>query len=173
MFKKGTAIVKKLSSLLLAVVIAVSSLAADEVRKTVYIGAATASIEKESMTEGVFGFGMDKIYSSGMLWGFHSEYSFGKLSDDATNENDMVATIEFDLKAGFVPFRDLSVFALVAAAGQYIENDGAYSFGYGAGMDYALTQNIIFDVRYKTYSMKNSLLDYDYDKAVASLRYKF
>lgn len=164
---------KKLPSLLIIAVIAISSLAADEVRKTVYIGAATASIKNESMTEGVFGFGVDKIYSSCMLWGLHSEYSFGKLSDDTTNENDMVATIELDLKAGFVPFRDFSVFALVAGAGQYIENDGAYGFGYGAGMDYALSESIIFDVRYKTYSMKNTLLDYDYDKAVASLRYKF
>ena len=108
-----------------------------------------------------------------MLWGLHSEYSFGKLLDDATNENDMVATIELDLKAGFVPFKGFSVYALVAGAGQYIENDGAYGFGYGAGMDYALRESIIFDVRYKTYSMKNTLLDYDYDKAVASLKYKF
>jgi len=164
---------KKLTSLLLAATLAVSSLAADEVRKTVYIGAATASIEDESMTEGVFGFGMDKIYGSGMLWGFHNEYSFGTLSDDATNEDSTVSTIEFDLKAGFVPFKGFSVFALVAAAGQYIESDAAYGFGYGAGMDYALSESVILDVRYKTYSMKDTLLDYDYDKAVASLRYKF
>ena len=77
---------KKLTSLLLATTLAVPSLTADEVRKTVYIGAATASIEDESMTEGVFGFVMDKISGSGMLWGFHNEYSFGTLLDDATNE---------------------------------------------------------------------------------------
>lgn len=173
MFKKGTAVVKKLSSLLLAATLAVSSLAADEVRKAVYIGAATASIENESMTEVVFGFGGDKIYDSGLIMGFHSEYSYGSIETGSSNDKSGVSTIEFDFKGGYSPFKNFSVFALVAGAGQYIESDAAYGFGYGAGMDYMLTDSIILDVRYKTYSMKDALLDYDYDKAVASLRYKF
>lgn len=164
---------KKLSSLLLATTLTVSSLAADEVRKTVYIGAASSSIENESMTEAVFGFGGDKIYDSGLIIGFHNEYSYGSVETGSSNDKSGVSTIEFDLKGGYSPFKNFSLFALVAAAGQYIESDAAYGFGYGGGVDYALTDSFILDVRYKTYSMKDTLLDYDYDKAVASLRYKF
>ena len=163
----------KLSSLLMAAAIVASTLAADELRKTVYIGAATASIENESMTEAVFGFGVDKIYNSGLIIGFHNEYSYGSVETGSSNDKSGVSSIEFDLKGGYSPFKNFSVFALVAAAGQYIESDAAYGFGYGAGMDYMLTDSFILDVRYKTYSMKDTLLDYDYDKAVASIRYKF
>lgn len=164
---------KKLSSLLMAAAIAASTLAADELRKTVYIGAASSSIENENMTEAVFGFGVDKIYDSGLIIGFHNEYSYGSVEAGSSNDKSGVSTIEFDLKGGYSPFKKFSVFALVAAAGQYIASDAAYGFGYGAGMDYMLTDSIILDVRYKTYRMKDVLLDYDYDKAVVSLRYKF
>ncbi len=163
---------KKLPSLFLAAAIAASTLAADELRSTVYIGAASSSIENENMTEAVFGFGGDKIYDSGFIMGFHSEYSYGSVEAGSSNDKSRVSTIEADLKGGYSPFKNFSVFALVAGAGQYIESDAAYGFGYGAGMDYALTESIILDVRYKTYSMKDALLDYDYDKAVVSLRYK-
>ncbi|MDD3856137.1 outer membrane beta-barrel protein [Sulfurimonas sp.] len=164
---------KKLSSLLLAAVIASSTLAADELRSTVYIGAASSSIENKSMTEVVFGFGGDKIYDSGLIMGFHSEYSYGSIEAGSSNDKSGVSTIEVDLKGGYSPFKNFSVFALVAGAGQYIESDAAYGFGYGVGMDYMLTDSIILDVRYKTYSMKDALLDYDYDKAVVSIRYRF
>ena len=164
---------KRLSSLLMAAALAASTLAADEIRKTAYIGAASASIENENMTEAIFGFGVDKIYDSGMIIGFHNEYSYGSVEDSSSNDKSGVSTIEFDLKGGYSPFKNFSVFALVAAAGQYIESDAAYGFGYGGGMDYALTDSFILDVRYKTYSMKDSIINYDYDKAVASIRYKF
>ncbi len=91
----------------------------------------------------------------------------------SSNNKSGVSTIEVDLKGGYSPFKNFSVFVLVAGAGQYIESNAAYGFGYGVGMDYMLTDSIILDVRYKTYSMKDALLDYDYDKAVASIRYKF
>lgn len=164
---------KRLSSLLMAATLAASTLAADELRKTVYIGATSASLENENMTEAIFGFGADKIYDSGMIIGFHNEYSYGSVGDSSSNDKSGVSTIEFDLKGGYSPFKNFSVFALVAAAGQYIESDAAYGFGYGGGMDYALTDSFILDVRYKTYSMKDSIINYDYDKAVASIRYKF
>ena len=164
---------KELSKLLLLASIVGSTLVADEVRKTAYIGGASSEVLNETVSEFVFGFGADKIYNSGFVLGMNNEYSYGTLPSNTTTTDKNVHTVEFDLKLGYSPFKDFSIFGLGAAAGQYIENSGGYGFGYGAGIDYQLTKSIVLDVRYKTYSMQDSLIDYDYDKAVATLRYVF
>ena len=50
--------------------------------------------------------------------------------------------------------------------------DGA-GFGYGAGIDYRITDHIALNVEYKTYSMTSNYGDYDYDRVSTGIKYTF
>ena len=149
------------------------TLIADEIRKTVYIGGTSSKIINETANEFIFGLSADKIYNNGFILGVNNDYSYGSLPNNKTTNDKSVYTIGFDLKFGYSLFKDFSVYGLGALAGQYIDNSGGYGLGYGVGMDYQLTKNIVLDVKYKTYNMKDSLVDYDYNKTVATIGYKF
>ena len=46
-------------------------------------------------------------------------------------------------------------------------------FGYGAGVDFRITEQVSFDIEYKTYSMTLNYGDYDYDRVSTGIKYTF
>lgn len=162
---------KKLS-LLASILLSTTILSASSVQKTAFVGVATSTLENEVLEEFVLGWGVDKTYNNNFIFGFDNEYSFGKAKFDS-NEKSNVNSIIFDLKTGYALSKNVSLFALGSVIGQYIESDAAYGFGGGAGMDYSFNDSVLIDVRYKAYSMKHTLFDYNYEQMLFSLRYKF
>ena len=65
--------------------------------------------------------------------------------------------------------------ALYGIGSEFIKDwgiDGA-GFGYGAGIDFRITEQVSFDIEYKTYSMTSNYGDYDYDRVSTGIKYNF
>ena len=81
-----------------------------------------------------------------------------------------------DLRLGYNIVDNLSVYTIVSALSQSLEdsNSRGLGFGYGAGLSYQVFDNIAIGTNYKTYSMSSeTAIDYDYDTFGINLQYTF
>ena len=67
----------------------------------------------------------------------------------------------------------LTVYGIGSGIYQSIGGIDGAGFGYGAGADYRITDNIALNVEYKTYSMTSNFGDYDYDRVSTGIKYTF
>lgn len=79
-----------------------------------------------------------------------------------------------DLKLGYNVWDKLNVYAIGGYKLQDLDGTSGYGLGYGAGMEYPITQHIITAIEYKTYHMSRSdYKDYDFDTIGLNLKYRF
>jgi opacity protein-like surface antigen len=85
-----------------------------------------------------------------------------------------------DIRLGYTPvntfLKDFTLYGIGAAMYQSVDDRENSGFGYGAGLEYRVTNNIGINVDYKTFNMTPSnigFLNYDYTKTGISIKYMF
>ena len=92
----------------------------------------------------------------------------------STKNDDSLYNAGGDFKLGYALFNNkLAVYGIGSALYQGIGGMDGAGFGYGAGADYRITDNIALNVEYKTYSMTSNYGDYDYDRVSSGIKYTF
>ncbi|MEV9527052.1 outer membrane beta-barrel protein [Aliarcobacter butzleri] len=143
----------------------------------IHVGASSVDAGRYgSGIEYSIGYGWDnrdkQTNGTGFYWGGSFDLGMAQLdTEDLTN-------FSFDLKLGYSPVKDLAVYAIGSGAIQGIEDTNSYGFGYGAGVDYKISDSFAVAAEYKTYTMTPDIngyagVDYDYDKIGVNLKYVF
>lgn len=142
----------------------------------IHIGASSVEAMGETGTEYSVGYGWnnrDKMKSdTGFFWGGSFDYGIVDIKGED------LGSFTFDIKAGYTPIKNLSVYAIGSGAIQSYDSINAYGFGYGAGADYKINDSFAVAAEYKTYTMTPDIdgyagIDYDYDKVGVNLKYTF
>ena len=133
-------------------------------------------------TEIGIGYGISVYLDNSIFWGVSFDFSGGTLDNSqvkienttSTKNNDSLYTAGADFKLGYALFSNkLAVYGIGSGIYQSIGGIEGAGFGYGAGTDYRLTDNIALNVEYKTYSMTSNYGDYDYDRVSTAIKYYF
>jgi len=135
---------------------------------SVAVGTSTAMGSSSEM-EYKLGYGVTKYFDSGIMAGVNFEV--GLMNGEKENNYDYSGNV----KVGFSPIKNGAVYGIGSAIYQSIGTEiSGYGFGYGAGVEYRITDSFAAAVEYKTYSMTlESGIDYDYDNTSAVLKYTF
>ena len=164
-------------TLLGATLAAVLSTSAFADASYVSIGAGQATILTRSTTVVDLGFGKDFIWDNGFLFGIGADVEDGSMpTTDHTNLSTNFYGVTADIRAGYVPVKDLSVYAIGSGTWQAISSStGAVGFGGGAGIGYAVTNSFAVSAEYRTYSITSAKssgsLDYTYSNAILNFKY--
>ena len=128
------------------------------------------------------GYGVSVYTDSSIFWGVSFDFSGGTLDKNqvkienktSTKNDDSLYNAGGDFKLGYALFNNkLAVYGIGSALYQGIGGMDGAGFGYGAGADYRITDNIALNVEYKTYSMTSNFGDYDYDRVSTGIKYTF
>ncbi len=132
------------------------------------VGATSAKIDNESYTQYGIGYTANTALNGGIILGFGNSAYYGNV-----NSGVEVVSLDMDLRAGYEVLKDLRVFALGTGVYQYIDDSDATGLGYGASLEYKLTQTVSLEGSYKTTDMNYSRGDYDYDAANFAVKFNY
>lgn len=153
-----------------------ASLTSSAFATDLHLGVSSVEAMGESGTEYSLGFGWDnrdKMKSdTGFFWGGSFDYGIADIKGED------LGTFTGDLKIGYTPLKDLAVYAIGSGAIQSYDSVNAYGFGYGAGIDYKISDSFAVAAEYKSYTMTPDIdgvagVDYDFDKVGVNLKYIF
>ena len=128
------------------------------------------------------GYGVSVYLDNSIFWGVSFDFSGGTLDKSqvkienktSTKNDDSLYTAGADFKLGYALFSNkLAVYGIGSAIYQGLAGIDGAGFGYGAGIDYRVMENVSFSVEYKTYSMTSNFGDYDYDRISTGIKYTF
>jgi hypothetical protein len=164
--------IKSLASILSPLLL-VTALHATPTKMNVSVGVASVDVGEKSGTGYDVGFGYGKYYDGGMYWG-------GEFILEYADLNVNVIGYAADIRLGYTPvntfLKNFTLYGIGAAMYQSVDDRENSGFGYGAGLEYRITNAIGVNVDYKTFNMTPSnigFLDYDYTKIGASVKYMF
>lgn len=158
---------------ILSALLLTTAIHATPAKTNISVGAASVEVGNMTGTGYDIGFGYGKYYDGGMYWGgeFFLEYA---------DLNVNVIGYAADIRLGYTPvntaFKDFTLYGIGAAMYQSVDDRENSGFGYGAGLEYRITNTIGVNVDYKTFNMTPSnirFLDYDYTKTGVSVKYMF
>ncbi len=133
-------------------------------------------------TEIGIGYGVSAYLDNSIFWGLSFDFSGGKLDSSkvkienktSTKNDDNIYTVGGDLKLGYALFNNkLALYGIGSGIYQGIGGIDGAGFGYGAGADFRITDNIALNVEYKTYSMTTNYGNYDYERVSTGIKYNF
>lgn len=144
------------------------------------VGISSTAANIDSKEIGI-GYGVSLYLDNSIFWGISFDFSGGKLDNSkikidnkTTNKNDNIYTAGADFKLGYALFDNkLALYGIGSGIYQSIGGIDGAGFGYGAGVDYRITNNIALNLEYKTYSMTTNYGDYDYDRVSSGIKYNF
>ncbi len=128
------------------------------------------------------GYGVSVYTDSSIFWGVSFDFSGGTLDKNQikienktlTKNEDSIYTAGADLKLGYALFNNkLALYGIGSGIYQGLAGIDGAGFGYGAGIDFRITEQVSFDIEYKTYSMTSNYGDYDYDRVSTGIKYNF
>ncbi len=159
-----------------------NNVSASETLKDIHLTGVSSTATDIDATEIGIGYGFSAYLDNSIFWGVSFDFSGGKLDNGnvkienytSTKNNDNIYTAGADFKLGYALFSNkLAVYGIGSGIYQSIGGIEGAGFGYGAGTDYRLTDNIALNVEYKTYSMTSNYGDYDYDRISTAIKYYF
>lgn len=118
------------------------------------------------------GYGGDKIWGNNAMVGLSVEFQVGKIDvpKNSTAESSFLG-VSADVKAGYVPVRDLITYGIATTLRQSVGNVQGSGFGYGAGIDYAITNDFTISVEHKIYFMTNENGLYNYSTSGVNIKF--
>ena len=159
-----------------------NNVSATETLKDIHLTGISSTAADIDASEIGIGYGFSAYLDNSIFWGASFDFSGGTLDKNqvkienktSTKNDDSIYTAGADLKLGYALFNNkLAVYGIGSALYQGIGGMDGAGFGYGAGADYRITDNIALNVEYKTYSMTSNYGDYDYDRVSSGIKYTF
>lgn len=144
-------------------------------------GISSTAAEIDASEIGV-GYGVSMYLDNGIYWGISFDFSGGKLDNGkikidnktSTKNDENIYTAGGDFKLGYALFNNkLALYGIGSGIYQGIGGIDSAGLGYGAGVDFRITDQVSFDIEYKTYSMTSNYGDYDYDRISTAIKYSF
>ncbi|MFA6137054.1 MAG: outer membrane beta-barrel protein [Sulfurimonas sp.] len=163
---------KKVLSLVAAVAVLGSSALFADSHKDVHVGASVINVQDTTGQAVNIGYGGNTVWSNNFMMGLSMDFQGGKIDvpKNSTAESSLFG-LSADVQIGYVPLKDVTAYGIGTALGQSVGNVEGAGFGYGAGIDYAVTKYFTVSAEYKTYAMKNEAGNYDYATSGINLRY--
>ena len=159
-----------------------NNVSAKETLMDIHLTGVSSTATDIDATEIGIGYGVSIYTDNSIFWGLSFDFSGGKLDSSkvkienktSTKNDDNIYTAGGDLKLGYALFNNkLALYGIGSGIYQGIGGIDGTGFGYGAGADYRITDNIALNVEYKTYSMTTNYGNYDYDRVSTGLKYSF
>lgn len=159
-----------------------NDVSATETLKDIHLTGASSTAADINANEIGIGYGVSMYLDNSIFWGVSFDLSAGKLDNSqikidnktSTKNDDSIYNAGGDFKLGYALFNNkLAIYGIGSALYQGLAGIDGAGFGYGAGADYRITDNIALNVEYKTYSMTSNFGDYDYDRVSSSIKYTF
>ena len=159
-----------------------NNVSASETLKDIHLTGISSTAADIDANEIGIGYGVSVYLDNSIFWGVSFDFSGGTLDKNqvkienktSTKNDDSLYTAGGDFKLGYALFNNkLAVYGIGSGIYQSIGGIDGAGFGYGAGADYRITDNIALNVEYKTYSMTSNYGDYDYDRVSTGIKYTF
>ena len=159
-----------------------NNVSAKETLMDIHLTGVSSTAANIDATEIGIGYGVSVYLDNSIFLGLSFDFSGGKLDNSkvkienkpSTRNDDNIYTTGGDLKLGYALFNNkLALYGIGSGIYQGIGGIDGAGFGYGAGVDYRITDHIALNVEYKTYSMTTNYGDYDYDRVSSGLKYNF
>ena len=132
------------------------------------VGVTAAELGGKSYTQFGIGYTSNTRLDSGIILGFGNSLYYGNV--DSGRE---VTTLDLDLRAGYEIYQDLIAFGLGTGVYQYFDDNSATGVGYGASLEYKLTDNVAVEGTYKTTNMRYKTDDYDYSTSNVAIKFNY
>lgn len=148
----------------------VSSLAmgvnAKDYKTDIHIAISSSDIGSENKTAYNMGYGISKTFDNKIFTAVSFDVEY------ASPQRGSLYGYGVDFKLGYNFWNKLNIYSIVAGKGQSTNGDAAYGFGYGAGVEYPVTQSVGIAVEYKNYNMVSSNIpDDEYEILGLNLKY--
>lgn len=148
-------------------IIAILTTTANAAVRDIHVSGGTSTIATETQPIYEIGYGVSGYFDTGLMLGV--DFNFGA----ANTAKETTYNYGADMKLGFSPIKNTSVYAIGSAMSQSYANTTGYGFGYGAGIEYRFNNSFATAVEYKTYSMTTKVGDYDFDSSQLKVKYTF
>ena len=159
-----------------------NNVSAAETLKDIHLTGISSTAADIDANEIGIGYGVSVYLDNSIFWGVSFDLSGGTLDNSqikienktSTKNDDSLYNAGGDFKLGYALFNNkLALYGIGSAFYQGIGGIDGAGLGYGAGVDYRITDNIALNVEYKTYSMTSNFGDYDYDRISTGIKYTF
>ena len=147
-------------------IIAILTTAANAAVRDIHISGGTSTIANETQPIYEIGYGVSGYFDSGVMLGI--DFNFGA----ANTAKETTYNYGADMKVGFSPIKNASIYAIGSAMSQSYLSTNGYGFGGGAGVEYRFNA-FATAVEYKTFSMTTKIGDYDFDSTQLKVKYTF
>lgn len=166
---------KNILGVAIAAALISSSLMADyDSNKNVYIGANAVDAYHNTGEVLTVGYGYTHVWGNKVVTGFALDFQGGRINGvdnngDDTKENIYGAGV--DLKLGYTLLADVAAYGILSGVSQSVGDMEGAGFGYGGGIEYAVSEHFIVGAEYKRYDMVNEATNYDYSIGGLILKY--
>ena len=159
-----------------------NNVSAKETLMDIHLTGASSTAANIDASEIGIGYGVSVYFDNSIFLGLSFDFSGGKLDSSnvkienktSTKNDDNIYTTGGDLKLGYALFNNkLALYGIGSGIYQGIGGIDGAGFGYGAGADFRITDNIALNVEYKTYSMTTNYGNYDYERVSTGIKYNF
>ena len=159
-----------------------NNVSAKETLMDIHLTGASSTATDINASEIGIGYGVSVYLDNSIFWGVSLDFSGGTLDKNqvkignktSTKNDDSIYTAGGDFKLGYALFNNkLALYGIGSGIYQGISGIDGAGFGYGAGIDYRVMENVSFSVEYKTYSMTSNFGNYDYDRVSTAIKYYF
>ena len=135
-----------------------------------HAGVMQATVANASNVGYTVGYGYATSWENGIYLGGALDYDIVDVNNQSTS------SFGGDIKLGYEVLNHLALYGMVAATYQSLDKSTGGGFGYGAGVDYIISDSFAVGAEYLTYSISPQYvqaLAYDYNKASLTLKYLF
>lgn len=146
----------------------ISLLNAEGFDTKVSVGASSAKIKNDRYTQYGIGYTSNTRLDNGIILGFGNSLSYGNVRNGVE-----AISVDMDLRAGYEIIQNLTGFAIGTGVAQTVDNSSATGLGYGGSLEYKLTRNVAVEGSYRTITMYDSPMDYDYDVSNVAVKFNF
>jgi len=161
---------KQILSLVVASLALSSAVNADISYTDLHAGVMQATVANASNVGYTVGYGYATSWKNGIYFGTSLDYDIVDVNKQSTS------SFGGNIKLGYEVLNHLALYGMVAATYQSLDKSTGGGFGYGAGVDYVISDSFAIGAEYLTYSISPEYvqaLAYDYSKASVMLKYLF
>ena len=133
-----------------------------------YGGVSAAEIDNHSYTQYTIGQNTGTKFDNNIFFAFANGLSYGRVKSGVS-----ATTVDLDLKLGYEFVENLIGYGIGTGAIQFYDESTYTGLGYGAALEYRISQTVSVEGSYKTMNMSKSNHSYDYDTANLGVKFGF
>ena len=134
----------------------------------IYAGASAAKVDNHSYTQYNIGHNTGTKLDNNIILAFGNSLGYGRVKTGLS-----ATTVDMDGKVGYEFVQNLIAYGIGSGAVQFYDDSTYTGLGYGAALEYRISQTVSVEGSYKTMNMSKSNHSYDYDTANLGVKFGF